>query len=464
MDRTLTAWFRAAPFANALHFRLRGPRHLAVIALASALAGSCSPPTTPPAPTDAPPAATPSPTRLSATPTPALEARIDRLTLITDPGREGATVYGLLVNETERQVRDVSLLISLEDAGGRVIAEQTTALEATFLGPGEANPFTATFVAPGPAESVEAQVISYRPAEFDRARILVEGTRRIRANDGSTLLTGRLRNSGSSDISIESLSFLAHGSDGNLLGSGRLRYGVKGMPGQSSRPFLASFDGDITGGRIESYADAVQATWDPEPSFEFRLAPSLVRDDQSNLFLLGEFKNGSSRSYWFSFLFVMREGEELLGFGAYSTPIPIAPSGALAFSVTDLTWLIPPEDRSRIEGARVEVETHLDPGFSSQSATDPQPLDLRLSGVEQIGSSLFFRGEIINPLDLPVEAPTVFATLRTTGGQIASAGSLRVLERLPSEARTEFVLALRLPLGVSVPELEYDLRAMGLGS
>ena len=78
-----------------------------------------------------------------------------------------------------------------------------------------------------------------------------------------------------------------------------------------------------------------------------------------------------------------------------------------------------------------------------------------------VGSAIFIRGTIHNPMDFDVEAATVYAEVRSSTGELVTAG-WSVVEALEPGASAEFVLDLPIPVGMDATLTEYDLRAIGL--
>ena len=81
---------------------------------------------------------------------------------------------------------------------------------------------------------------------------------------------------------------------------------------------------------------------------------------------------------------------------------------------------------------------------------------------EPIGSSLFIKGEIFNPQEMGVESATVLAAVRSTSGELLTAGWIHLSEILPGNDSREFVLHLSLPQGADPAMNEYDVQAFGL--
>ena len=77
-----------------------------------------------------------------------------------------------------------------------------------------------------------------------------------------------------------------------------------------------------------------------------------------------------------------------------------------------------------------------------------------------MGSALFIRGTLSNTAQSRIDVATVFADVRTSSGELFTAG-WSVLGPLEPDESTEFVLDLPVPAGVGAELLEYDLRAIG---
>ncbi len=405
----------------------------------------------------------PAPTQLAIPATPELIVEIRDLNLVFDPKTGSGDAIGLLGNATEWQVRDVMLRVSITDASGSELATQAVALEQKFLGPGEVSPFRAHFVDGLGAEAAQVQVVGYERASFSRVGLIVEEIERFHAQDGTLAILGRITNPGPRQAAVHRLTFIARDSENQPVGLANLSIGLTSLaPGQSS-PFLVEFDDDPPIAESTAYIDALAIAAPPEPPFSFPVEPRVLSDEQSNRFVLGSLKNEASSPKYVSFLLILRMDDRLVGLSRVDSPLPVAGGEQLAFSVGKFFG----PDFSQIASDRPEadweIEVLLDTGLSSDAEVVRKELDLSISGAEKIGSSIFLRGQLTNSEEQAVlEKATVLVALRSTEGELVSAGWQVVRETLPAGETAQFVLPLRIPAGIDLPDLEFDLRAFGV--
>jgi hypothetical protein len=90
------------------------------------------------------------------------------------------------------------------------------------------------------------------------------------------------------------------------------------------------------------------------------------------------------------------------------------------------------------------------------------PLDLQLTGFENLSSNLFLRGQVVNSHEATVHQAALFAALRATDGQLLTATWLELPPEIEAGASHEFVLSLPISEEMAIGTAEFDLRALGL--
>ncbi|MGA9534169.1 MAG: hypothetical protein WBR18_15735, partial [Anaerolineales bacterium] len=101
-------------------------------------------------------------------------------------------------------------------------------------------------------------------------------------------------------------------------------------------------------------------------------------------------------------------------------------------------------------------------GVAETGQGGPVQLTSSITSFEQIGGSVFLRGTVENAGSATVTTPTLFAALRSTEGELWTAGSLSLAETIKPGERLPFVLDLPLPAGTDLPAAEFDIRALGI--
>ena len=91
----------------------------------------------------------------------------------------------------------------------------------------------------------------------------------------------------------------------------------------------------------------------------------------------------------------------------------------------------------------------------------PVALSVHVSVFLSEGSAIFIRGTIHNPMEFAVDGATVYAEVRTSTGELVTAGWSESQSLEPDEL-ADFQLELPVPAGMNATLTEYDLRAIGL--
>jgi hypothetical protein len=159
-----------------------------------------------------------------------------------------------------------------------------------------------------------------------------------------------------------------------------------------------------------------------------------------------------------SVLISLFDENRFIGLWELETPRPLETGEQLpfaAFGFPGINLRLDPGDPSAIR-----VETRIE-----ETAADSAPrlidMPVDVSAFLSVGSTIFIRGTVHNPMDFDVDAATVYVEVRLSTGELATAG-WSAAGSLGPGASGEFVLDLPIPVGLDATLTEYDLRAIGL--
>jgi hypothetical protein len=185
--------------------------------------------------------------------------------------------------------------------------------------------------------------------------------------------------------------------------------------------------------------------------------PVLHLTAQGAPFVVGTLANSGATATVGSVMVSLYEGNRLIGLWEIDTPHPLQPGEQLAFTAFGFPGIsrhFDPRDPSAVQ---VETRVEARPGDQAAAAVS---LPLDVSAFLSVGSAIFIRGTVHNPMETDVEA-AVFAEVRSSLGDLVTAGWSEV-ETIEPEGTAEFVLDLPVPEGLDASLTEYDLRAIGL--
>jgi hypothetical protein len=106
------------------------------------------------------------------------------------------------------------------------------------------------------------------------------------------------------------------------------------------------------------------------------------------------------------------------------------------------------------------VETTIEP-LPANELTGIASLTAVINSFEQLGGSVFLRGDVTNAGTIGARDPTLFAAVRNTEGELLAAAWLTAASDLPAGQMVPFVLELPLPAEVNLALAEFDLQALG---
>ncbi len=159
-------------------------------------------------------------------------------------------------------------------------------------------------------------------------------------------------------------------------------------------------------------------------------------------------------------ILAVRSPSSLLAVTQLRPPLPLQAGETLAFSAGEFYGLEQRILRALSREEELDIEVYLQ--AASTPPTERVALSIQVIGFETVGSSLFLQGTLEDAGDSALRWPTIFATLRSTSGELLAAGWITPVEQLESGEALAFVLPIRLPEGVDPAAAEFDLRGFAL--
>ncbi len=380
---------------------------LAVMILASACGGG-------PAAPAAAPAATPPEGKLTVT---SSSAFIDQF--------GSYHVVGSVTNGTNSSLTSIELSFAVKDAAGNsLLKDSQGTLEPNRvlpvmldnLAPGEVSPFDFTYdLANGAPASYSVTVAGYQSVKTQRAALKVENVQLTDDKKGSLYLTGRLVNSASQWVRVNSLAGAVVGGSENPLSAGASFIHVTllapaGDPGQRDQtPFVVSFPSPGSGQTDwRLYLDADQAEAPTEYPVDVNFTNSYF--DQSGAYHIVGFVTNKSNDVI----------NPLLVAGLYAEDGTVLDSAYTFYSVTVQPGNNLPFDMSYFgsvntipeQAARVRTFTvQADPARTQPPEAQSVELTAAEDRVEHDGSVWKFTGSVTNTAAQNLSGATVIVSI-----------------------------------------------------
>ena len=411
-------------------------------------------------------AATGSPESAVPTPTSLPLIELDGVTVQHSGTAGDWVVYGLVRNSSERVLDELVLGVALVDRDGELHARVESVPAQRLIAPGDQTAFSAAFqpvtVRVDP-ERVRVSVLSYREALVEPLEIIVDQVSSRTNIDGGTTFLGFLSNVQPEHAEIRNVEAYFMNDEGLPVGSAEAVLTASSVAPHSRNPVQADFI-EVYGENLPVfYVDAVPIEAPDRSSTLWAVTdPVLFSTAQGVHYYLIELRNTAFAPQVVEGLFAISEWRELVGLLPVHSPLPIPPQGSWYVSLEpDLELPVSlRSDEERMEALTAELA--LDPLGTHGVDARPIMVDLAVDSVESIGGSLFMRGTVLNNTEEPVNSPTVFGVLRTTGGEVVGANSERLSESIPAGEQVGFTLALLTPAGTDPAALEFDLIAIAL--
>jgi hypothetical protein len=425
------------------------PRRFAPLLLLAALLLGCQPliPTVPPTPR-------PTSTQASAQPTSTatLAAAIAEPSLFTDD-RGRLWVAGGLSNDSDQAVSQLELRIELLDSAGQTTSSLMTTPSPPQLAAGGQAHFASPLSGQSQPSSARAQLLAYQLAEEAPAEVSIRLEAILPLPAGGSRVIGYLSHEGARPLDLAGFSIAAVESGAIIALAGTTTLPGR-LPAGVEIPWQAEFTRPLSAGQLEVLAAGAAPTDLTECPLAISLEPGLQQDPQGNPFFSGRLHNQSTSACSVRLLLLFRVNRKVTQLLSLASPIPLAAGEQRPFGLR-----LEPASAAAAEG-NWSVEPFLE--TRRAAAARVLPLDLQLTGFENLSSNLFLRGQVVNSHEATVHQAALFAALRATDGQLLTATWLELPPEIEAGASHEFVLSLPISEEMAIGTAEFDLRALGL--
>ena len=411
------------------------------------------------------------PARLIPSPTPPPPTSVPPIQVISHhisqgPNPDEWQVLGLVENQSESPVGQVQLLVSLIDEEGEFIDSQSVTGLMSNLLPGEASPYSVRFNSAAAALEAQVDISSLDSADGlttdrqlsdQRPELVFELEEFFLTGNGELAILGFIANPGNRHVALDSFGFVGRAANDSVKSLAVMQFGPKQLAPGEKVPFLALAPENPGAVRWIPFHDGLHADSPSSSSLEVREEPRLHLTAQGAPFVVGTLVNTGETAAG-SVLISLYNGNRLIGLWEMKTPRPLEAGEQLpfvAFGFPGISLRFDPGDLDAIQ-----VETRVEESAADAAGTlIDMPIDV--STFHSVGSAIFIRGTIHNPMDFEVHAATIYAEVRSSTGELVTAG-WSAPESLSAGASADFVLDLPIPVGMDATLSEYDLRAIGL--
>ncbi len=406
----------------------------------------------------------PSPSVLPPTTVPPVRVISHHLSQGPTPGEW--QVLGLVENQSNSPIRQVRLRVSLMDAAGEVIESQSAISLMSNLLPGEASPYSVTFDSADAPVEPQVEVSTHESADgstFDnqesgqRPELVFDLEEFFITGSGELAMMGFVSNPGNRHLALDSLGFLGQSANDRVKSIAIVQSGPKQLAPGETAPFLALAPENPGAVRWILFHDGLISEPPSSSSMEILGDPLLHLTAQGAPFVVGTLVN-SGKAASGSVLISLFDGNRLIGLREVSTPRPLEAGEQLPFAAFGFPGISLRFDPGDPEAIRVSTRVEQSAPDVASTLID---LPVDVSTFLSVGSAIFIRGKIHNPMAFDVDAATVYADVRSSTGELVTAG-WSAPEKLVAGASVNFVLDLPIPVGLDATLTEYDLRAIGL--
>lgn len=387
-----------------------------------------------------------------------MEPRVASFNLVPGLVPRDWRVIGRVENQGKTGVHSLKLRVALLDAANQELAAATIRPLLSNLAPGEHSPFSVNFESVGEAVAAEIELLDYELMEFQRAELEVRLEEFFDLESGELALFGSITNPETQSVVLSEIGFLAEGPGNLSLFLAPMAYGPHTLAPKETVSFIALAPEDPGLARWSSYHDGSIEFQPPLVALELVGPPHLEFTPQGLPFVVGTLVNRGRAPEQGGVLLFLHEGERLVSMLNIQTPLPLdvqeqLPFAAFGFPGFELRRRSDDPEAFRVE-ARVESQL-------AELGQIQVLLPVDVSAFHSVGSVLFIRGSVHNPLDESLRSAAVFAEVRSVTGELLTAGWSSAEGLVPGESQA-FVVELPLPEGVDATLSEYDLRAIGL--
>ena len=380
-------------------------------------------------------------------------------------------VVGLVENQGQNIASQVQLDVSLIDETGVVIAAKPASTLLSNLQPDEVSPFLVSFESAATPTEALVELSQVEPATRtatsglfsdvsqteSRPELYTQLEEFFVTGSGQLAIMGFVANPGNDHIALDSLGFLGRAPNDSENSLAEMQFGPNQLAPGDKAPFLALAPENPGAVRWTLYHDGLIGEPPGPNALAILGTPRLHLTAQGSPFVVGTLAN-SGKPASGTVLISLFDGSRLIGIWEFETPRSLEAGEQLpftAFGFPGVNLRLDPGDPSAIR-----VETRVE-----ETASDETPMlidmPVDVSSILSVGSAIFIRGVVRNSLDIDVDAVAVYAEVRSSAGDLITAGwsTAGYLERGESK---DFVLDLPIPVGMDATLTEYDLRGIGL--
>jgi hypothetical protein len=395
-------------------------------------------------------------------PTPPLDAEFQDVTLI--PGRLAGdwSVIGVVTNRSEASVGGVDLKVSLYDSSDALLAVQTVRPALTNLAAGGQSPFAARFPGAGAADHTRVEAIAYLPSVQSWTPIEIEQLETQPAGDGRMAAYGIAVNRGLQTVEIVELVLMATSPNGEPIAISDEAAGLSVLNPGASAPFAAILSTSDTPILLQAFSNAQPLAGETEQELSLAGPIMIQHDRDGSPLVVGTLHNDGLDWMTADVVVDLRRGDEIVGVSELELPWPLAPGESQPFLTSEFPGLIQRLQSQGIDPGSLVATAQIDPAGSHISTSPPITLEAEITAQEVIEGSLFLKGSLTNGRSEKVDRPSAAVVLRSTQGEVISAGFVVAGTQLGAGQSLPFILTLRLPADADVAMAEFDLRAAGL--
>lgn len=380
---------------------------------------------------------------------------------ILNGSTEGIGIIGLIRNESKQDLAEIVIVVSVFDPEENIFAMQEISPILNHLNPSEESLYFAWFEGISGEIITDIEITHSENTSFEHASVEIDDISIFTTSDGVQAILGKVTNPSDEPLTLHDFGFLKVNSEDEMLDFAVSAAGPLTLAPGETLPILAVSHTQTPANDWEFYADATINTSLPPVELSFTRSPSLEFTNQGLPFVLGEIHNEAAYIRWVRLLIAAYHENQLLSCTVTKIPVPIHPGENRAFLESQLPGLLTNAESRGIDLDDIEIQAHIELNLSRGFDEIPVPLSIEIDRYQSVGSSLMLHGNITNSEEISIMQPTVLATVRTTTGELVSAGWSIVSDIMASAETLDFVLPLTLPRDADIVMSEFDLHAVG---
>jgi len=375
---------------------------------------------------------------------------------------DGLAILGQVRNEMDEAASHIKIRVTLSGDSEPPLAQKERILPVQHLQPGETFPFELPFPDVLQADHVDIDIIDFQISANNDVELEIEFSATSTTEDGKYVILGWISNNLNISVEIFNFLLLTADSEGSAYSLVMPNFHTSSLLPSEKVPFLAILDQDPSALSITPFLDAIEVQNLGAAPFSFPQKAELTQDSQGNLLLRGMIKNNDSLTRWVSCIVALRYQDRLISLTQMIPPSPLSAGENRAFG---LSWF--PGWKTQLselggEVEKIDVEVFCDSRASSEFKGQIFSLNSEITGFESTGSSLIIKGKVSNLTSHSLSYAAVQADLRSIDGFIQTSNWIILDKSIEPEGSIPFVLAVRLPEGIILSQMEIDVRAIAI--